>query len=86
MPLSAKHAIVLRTELINMSVQLSCVIKSLRFVKEICEGVSEPGSDPLHRLDIAGLILQDKIDDLDTVVRNLNQQVTRHSIDADEAA
>ena len=86
MSLPAKHALVLRTELINISVQLSCVIKSLRFVKEICVGVTQPGSDPLQRLEIAGLILQDKIDDLDTVVKTLNQQVMRHSIDADQAA
>jgi hypothetical protein len=69
---SSRNEMVTRIELKNLSAQLTCTVKSLEFVKKICQGTSAGNSNPIHRLEVCGVILQNKIDDLNTMVKKLN--------------
>ena len=81
-----KDEIVRRTELEDLSAQLSYIVKSLRFVKKICRSQSPENSDPIHRLEVCELILQNKIDDLNIIVKELNKRARGYFPDSDKAA
>lgn len=82
----AKDGTVTRAELENLGAQLSYIVKSLRFVKKICQSTSSTNSDPIHRLEVCELILQNKIDDLNNIVHKLNKRTRGHFSNTDKAA
>ena len=73
---SAKYGLDAKTELEHLSAQLSYIVKSLEFVRKVCQGTSVGNSDPIHRLEVCGLILQNKIDDLNSMVKKLNKKAS----------
>ena len=82
----ARNKIVPKTELARVSTQLTYIVKSLRFLEDVCYVASEENSDPIQRLEICALILRDKIDDLNSIVKRLNQQVKGHPSNSNKAA
>ena len=86
MPSPLKDEIVRKTELEDLSAQLSYIVKSLRFVKKICRSQSPANSDPVHRLEVCELILQNKIEDLNIIIKNLNKKIRGCFPDSDKAA
>lgn len=86
MLLPVKEEIMTRTELEDLSAQLSYIVKSLRFVKKICRSTSPGNSDPIQRLEVCELILKNKIDDLNSIVRKLNKKATNYLSNSNKAA
>jgi hypothetical protein len=76
---SAKYGIDSRRGLEDLSAQLSYIVKSLEFIRKVCQDTSVGNSDPIHRLEVCGLILQNKIDDLNTMVKKLNKKASLHT-------
>ena len=82
----ARNEIVPKTELARVGTQLTYIVKSLRFLEDVCYVASEKNSDPIQRLEICALILRDKIDDLNSIVKRLNHQAKKRSPTSNKAA
>jgi len=77
---------VTRTELENLSIELSYIAESLRSVKDICERASSGNAVSILRLEICEIILQNETDYLNAIVKRLNQQVKDQLSNRDRAA
>ena len=84
--LRADVGIMTSTELENLSIELSYIAKSLRYVKDICERASTGNVSPVLSLRISERILQNEIDDLNEIVKWLNQHVKDQLSNSDRAA
>ena len=82
----ADVGIMTSTELENLSIELSYIAKSLRYVKDICERASTGNVSPVLSLRISERILQNEIDDLNEIVKWLNQHVKDQLSNSDRAA
>ena len=85
--MSTEHSgIGTRTELENLSIELSYIAESLRSAKDICESASSGNADSILSFEICEIILQNEINYLNAIVKRLNHHVKDQLSNRDRAA